>query len=287
MQLSDHQTFLIAVGLYGLSSLYAIFLHRRGFQKDNRINYLLLFGAAGLHTVAMFQRGFSLARCPIHNLYEATLFVAWTIVVAYLVMGLWTRLRFLGAFASPLLFGLGVFALMPSLDPPLRSQPTFTVAGGWVSLHAALVLLSYGTFGLSAIAAAMYLTQEHNLKFDKLRAALSLLPPIQRLELTTSRLLLAGFCLLTAGLIVGVASLKQAQGVYFKGDTKVLWSALVWCGCLGLLVSRWRFAQRGRRMAWGAVAMFSFVVLTFWGSSLLSGIHNPPAARAQPEAPRP
>lgn len=258
---------------YGLSSLYAIFLLRKGFREDNRINYCLLLGGAAFHTFAMFQRGFSLQRCPINNLYEATLFIGWTIVATYLVFGFWSRLRFLGAFASPILLAIGIFALMPSLDPPHGDRPVFT--GGWLSLHAALILLSYGGFGLSAIAAVMYLTQEHDLKFNKLRAVFSLMPPIQRLELATSRLLLAGFILLTAGLLIGVVYLKETHNVYFKGDTKILWSLLVWAACLALLVSRWRFAQRGRRLAWGAVGMFAFVLLTFWGSNLLSGIHNP------------
>jgi ABC-type uncharacterized transport system permease subunit len=271
--MSDRHYFQIAVVFYGLSSLYAIFLLRKGFREDNRINYCLLLGAAAFHTLAMFQRGFSLQRCPINNLYEATTFIGWTIVAAYLLIGFWKRLRFLGAFASPILFAIGIFALMPSLDPPHGEQPVFT--GGWLSLHAALILLSYGAFGLSAIAAVMYLTQEHNLKFNKLRAVFSLMPPIQRLEVATGRLLLAGFVLLTFGLAVGVIYLKETQNVYFKGDTKILWSVLVWLGCLALLVSRWRFAQRGRRLAWGAVGMFAFVLLTFWGSNLLSGIHNP------------
>jgi ABC-type transport system involved in cytochrome c biogenesis permease subunit len=271
--LSHHHYFLIAVAFYGLSSLYAIFLLRKGFREDNRINYCLLLGGAAFHTLAMFQRGFSLQRCPINNLYEATLFIGWTIVATYLAFGFWSRLRFLGAFASPILLAIGIFALMPSLDPPYGDRPVFT--GGWLSLHAALILLSYGGFGLSAIAAVMYLTQEHDLKFNKLRAVFSLMPPIQRLELVTSRLLLAGFTLLTAGLVIGVVYLKETQNVYFKGDTKILWSLLVWAGCLVLLVSRWRFAQRGRRLAWGAVGMFAFVLLTFWGSNLLSSIHNP------------
>ena len=46
-------------------------------------------------------------------------------------------------------------------------------------------------------------------------------------------------------------------------------------GALTLLILRWRFAQTGRRFAWGAVGSFAFVLLTFWGFSLLSGIHNP------------
>lgn len=283
--MSDAHYFRIAVVLYGLSSLYAIFLLRKGFREDNRINYCLLLGAAVFHTLAMFQRGFSLQRCPINNLYEATLFIGWTIVAAYLVFGFWSRLRFLGAFASPILLAIGIFALMPSLDPPHGDRPVFT--GGWLSLHAALILLSYGGFGLSAIAAVMYLTQEHDLKFNKLRAVFSLMPPIQRLELVTSRLLLAGFVLLTAGLVIGVVYLKETHNVYFKRDTKIFWSLLVWLGCLTLLVSRWRFAQRGRRLAWGAVGMFAFVLLTFWGSNLLSGIHNPGNEAAPKTADRP
>jgi ABC-type uncharacterized transport system permease subunit len=283
--LSDRTYFFIAVVFYGLSTLYAIFLLRKGFREDNRINYCLLLGGAIFHTIAMFKRGFSLDRCPVNNLYEATIFVAWTIVAAYLVLGIWGRLRFVGAFASPILFAIGVFALMPGLDPPHGDHPVFT--GGWPRLHAALILLSYGAFGLGAIAAAMYLTQEHDLKFNKLRAVFSLMPPIQRLEVATGRLLLAGFVLLSAGLVIGLAWLKQTYGVYFKGDTKVLWSALVWLLCLALLVSHWRFAQRGRRFAWGAVAMFAFVLLTFWGSNLLSGIHNPVAGNNTPAELRP
>ena len=105
----------------------------------------------------MFKRGFSINQCPVNNLYEATTFIAWTIVAAYLVIGISQRLRFLGAFASHVLFFMGVFALMPALDPPHASQPDFS--NGLVSLHAALILLAIGAFGLSAVAALMFLTR--------------------------------------------------------------------------------------------------------------------------------
>ena len=72
--------------------------------------------AFALHTTAMALRGFRLNHCPVNNLYEATAFAMWSIVAVYLVVGLWPRLRFLGAFASPVLFAIGVFALMPNLD---------------------------------------------------------------------------------------------------------------------------------------------------------------------------
>ena len=269
---SDRHFFLLAVIVYGLSAMYSVFLWRKGFRHHDRINYLLLLAGFVFHTTAMLKRGFDLKHCPINNLYEATLFIAWTIVTTYLVFGLWSRLRFLSAFASPVLFGMGVFALMPALDPPNGVHPEFV--GGWPSLHGALILLAYGAFGLGSAAAVMYLTQEHDLKFHKLRAVFSLLPPIQRLERVAHRLVLAGFILLTAGLYAG-GRLPRPAGVHYLQDAKVVWSILLWLLYLTLLVLRWRFALAGRRYAWGIIGTFAFVLLTFWGTNLLSSLHNP------------
>jgi ABC-type uncharacterized transport system permease subunit len=272
LALTDRQYFLVAVLLYGVSALYSIFLFRRGFRKDDRINYCLLLVAFLFHTAAMFQRGFSLSRCPIHNLYEATLFMAWTMVATYLVLGLWCRLRFLGAFAAPVVLALGVFALMPDLDTPERH---FEFEHWWVSLHVALFALAYGAFGLSSVAGVMFLSQERNLKFHKLRAVLSLLPPIQRLERVAGGLLLGGFGLLSIGLAFSLAGLWHLKGRLVAPDPKIVWAFFVWFLYLTLVVLRWRYAQGGRRFAWGTIAGFVFVLLTFWGSSFWSPLHHP------------
>ena len=269
---TDRHFFLLAVAIYGLSTVYSVFLWRKGFRKDDHVNYLLLLVAFTLHTVAMFQRGFSFNQCPVNNLYEATTFIAWAIVAAYLVVGLLPRLRFLGAFASPVLFAIGVFALMPALDPPRGPKPEFS--GALTSLHAATILLAYGAFGLGAAAAGMFLTQQHDLKFHKLRAVLSLMPPIQRLEIVASRLVLAGLVLFTIGLGAG-GCLPQPEGVSYWQDSKVVWSILMWLVYLALLVWRRVFPQSSRHIATGVIAAFAFLLLTFWGTNLLSTLHHP------------
>jgi ABC-type transport system involved in cytochrome c biogenesis permease subunit len=270
----DRHLFALAVCFYGLSTLYSVFLWRKGFRRDDHVNYFILLAAFGLHTASMFLRGFRLDHCPVSNLYEATIFAAWTIVAVYLAVGLWPRLRFLGAFASPLILCIGIFALMPSLDRPANTNPGLNTV--WTSVHAALLSLAYGAFGLSSIAAAMYLTQEHNLKLHKLQAIFSLLPPIQRLEAVVGRLLVSGFVLLTVGLALGAFALSQtANPQAYRGSPKILWSALVWLIYLGLIVMRWRFAQGGRRFALGAIGSFAFVLLTFWGTNALDSLHHP------------
>jgi ABC-type uncharacterized transport system permease subunit len=264
---------LLAVIAYGVSAVYSLFLWRKGFRKDDRVNYIILLVGLLLQTKAMFMRGFTLKECPVHNLYEAMTFVDWTIVAVNLVLGLWPSLRYLGAFAAPGVVAIGVFALMPGLDPAHTGEPSLA-GNAVVSLHAALTLLSYGAFGLSSVAGLMYLRQEHDLKFHKPRAVFTVMPPIDRLEKITSRLLWAGLALLTAGLALIPWLLKIRPESHAETDPKVLWSGLVWGLYVVLLVLHGRFAQSGRKFAWGAVAGFAFVVLTFWGVNLLSPSHR-------------
>jgi len=141
-------------------------LWRKGFRRDDHINYFLLLAAFTLHTVAMFKRGFSLQRLPgqqplrshpVHRLdHHGSLHRG----------RLMPRLRFVGAFASPLLFTMGVFALMPALDPPRGPAPAFV--NGWISLHAALILLA-SALSARLRRALMFLSLERDLKANRVR----------------------------------------------------------------------------------------------------------------------
>ncbi|MCP5522032.1 MAG: cytochrome c biogenesis protein CcsA [Verrucomicrobiales bacterium] len=175
--------------------------------------------------------------------------------------------------ASPVLFGLGVFGLMPALDTRGPAEPQFWQ--GLASLHASVTLLAYGTLGLAALAATMHLTQIHDLKHRKLRAFSSFLPSVQRLERVTTWLVVAGFALLTVGSMFGAGWLRHEKGTAFIADPKIIWTAVVWLGYAALLVAHWRGVRTGRRFAWSVVGAFAFVMLTFWGTNLISPIHHP------------
>lgn len=268
---TDRHWFLLAVTFYGLSTIYSVFLWRKGFRRDDWVNYFLLAGGVALHTVAMTKRGLSFHSCPVNNLYEATTFLLWTLGLASLVYSLLPRLKFLTAFTSPVLFAVGIFALMPALDPPHGLKPEFS--GGERSLHAATILLAYGAFGLAAVAGAMFLAQQHDLKAHKLRALLSLLPSIQRLEWVTTRLAMVGFVLLTVGLVVG-SQLPRKQGVSFFADAKVLWSGLLWLVYLEALVAHKFFGRPAKRFALGIILAFVFLLLTFGLTNRFSTMHR-------------
>ncbi len=287
---ADRLGFLVAVVLYGAATGFAVLMWRREFRQDNRALYALIFGGLLAHTGSMFQRGFRLNACPINNLYEATVFLLWTAGAAYLVLGLFSRLRFVGVMVAPLLFAVGVFALMPALDPPRGLRPEFNLNHAWQSVHAALILLAYGAFGLGALAGGMYLAQARDLKQHKVRATLSLLPPIARLESAVTVLLLAGFILLSGGFIAGMRYLKLATGTYLSSDPYVLYSLGTWLVYGLILLGRWSFRLRGRRLAGFAVGSFGILLLTFWGVYQLSALHSPnpraPLHRVATSAPR-
>jgi ABC-type uncharacterized transport system permease subunit len=268
---TDRHCFLLAVIFYGLSTIYSIFLWRKGFRRDEWVNYFLLAGGVALHTLAMTKRGMTLQTCPVNNLYEATTFLLWALGLACLVYSLMPRFKFLAAFTAPVLFTVGIFALMPSLDPPHGPKPEFS--GAIRSLHAATILQSYGAFGLAAVAAAMFLMQRHDLKVHKLRALLSLLPSIQRLEFITFRLVAVGFVLLTIGLVAGW-ELPRHEGKPYFSDPKVLWSALLWLVYLESLVAYKIFGRASRRFAVGVIIAFVLLLLTFGLTNKFSPMHQ-------------
>jgi len=123
--------------------------------------------------------------------------------------------------------------------------------------------------------------QRHDLKFHKLRAMLTLLPSIQRLEFITFRLVAAGFVLLTIGLVAG-SQLPAHEGKPYFSDAKVLWSALLWLVYLESLVAYRIFGRASRRFAIGVIIAFAFLLLTFGLTNKFSPMHqnNPPATNS-------
>ncbi|MCS7090935.1 MAG: cytochrome c biogenesis protein CcsA [Verrucomicrobiota bacterium] len=271
MNWTDRHWYALAVAVYGLATVYSTFLWRRGFRRHDWINYSLLGLGFLSHTWALLERGMSLQHCPIRNLYEASAFIGWSMLISYMLVGLWSRMRFLGVLVAPVQLALGVFALMPGLDTP--SEPVVQTHRVMESVHAALALLAYGAFGLAAAGGGLFLMQVHDLKWRKLRAILSVLPPVQRLERVARHLAQVGWILLTLSLFLG-SQLPPPPGTRLAGDPKVIWSAVLWVGYAVLLLWHWR-GLSSRRFAWGLVGVFGFVLFTFWGTNLLSPLHHP------------
>jgi len=49
----------------------------------------------------------------------------------------------------------------------------------------------------------------------------------------------------------------------------------LWVAYFAVIVCRWRFDLAGRHFAYAVAGVFAFLLLTFWGTNLLSSLHNP------------
>lgn len=259
---------------YGLATAHAFFVWRQGFQRGAGWNYGLLAVGFCFHAVALVARGFSLNRCPVTNLFEAAMFASWALCGAHLITGAWPRARMAGLLLAPLLFATGVFALQPQLDHP---GPDFDLEHAAVSLHVSLILLAYAGFGFGSLAGVLILVRRHGggEGTPMPRVLTDHLPPLDRLEGWLVRSLAIGLILLTGGLVLSLGLMRERYGVLVRPDPKIAWSAFVWVIYFGLMVGKLRFHQGMHRLAWGALAGFAFVLLTFWGTNLMSPIHHP------------
>ena len=73
--------------------------------------------------------------------------------------------------------------------------------------------------------------------------------------------------MLTVGMIGGVISYKI---VGHWPTPKIVWAVAVWVVYAALLAARLAWSLRGRRVALVTVMSFAFVLVTFWGISLIS-----------------
>jgi len=78
------------------------------------------FFAVGLgfifQTAFLSVRGHELGRCPLTNLFEVFIFLAWSVAAIYMLVGPAYRLSLMGAFTAPLVVLLQGFALIAPID---------------------------------------------------------------------------------------------------------------------------------------------------------------------------
>lgn len=238
---------------------FTIFTLAAGRYRPSRFHFSALSLGFILQTAFLCWRGHALRRCPLTSLFEVFIFLSWSMVLFYLLIGPAYRLSLLGVFTAPLVFVFQTFALLALPDHP---RFDLLAPNPWLELHAAISIVAYGAFALGGVAGAMLLVQERQLKTHHLHPFFFQLPPLHDLAVAIRRLLLTGFLLLTIGLLAGF----QVRIDWWK----VGWGAGVWLiyGAI-LQAEKWQRISP-RRIAQLSVAAFSLTLTTLWGLNFLS-----------------
>src|SRR6266446_4655272 len=242
----------------------AVAIRARNYRPHG-FNFFAIALGFVFQTAFLSVRGHALGRCPITNLFEVFVFLAWAVSLIYLLVGPTYRLSLMGAFTAPLVFGLQTFALLAPIDAP---HPVSHLPSPWLELHASVSLIAYGAFALACVAGLMYLVQERRLKKHQLNSMFYHFPPLTDLFAAITRLLWLGFGLLTVGIAAG----------FFTGQplpyVKIAWSLGVWIFYAAILLARHLGTTAPRRIAALCVVAFSAALTLLWGITFLSQTHS-------------
>jgi ABC-type uncharacterized transport system permease subunit len=243
---------------------FAYTMHALGARvyRPTWVNFLVIIAGFLFQTGFLYLRGEKIGRCPLTSLFEVLIFLAWAMVLFYLLIGPTYRLSLLGAFTSPLVFLFQLFALLALQDTPAHIA---TTPNPWMELHAAISIVAYGAFALACVAGVMFLTQERQLKTHHIHSIFYHLPPIRDLAVANRRLILTGFLLLSVGIFAGFMI-----GGLATHAVKIAWSVGVWLlyGAIFALSKGHRLSPR--RVAWLSVAAFSAVLVTLSGINFIT-----------------
>ncbi len=229
-------------------------LRARVFRRSRFVFLTIALGFL-LQTAFLFIRGHILGSCPITNLFEVLVFLAWSIALIYMLIGTTYRISLMGAFTAPLVFLLQLIALLAPIDTPRASPIT---PNPWLEFHASISIIAYGAFALACVAGAMYLVQERQLKTHQLRSIFYHLPPLPNLFSAMTRLLWFGFLLYSAGLISG----------FFVNEplpwTKIALAIAIWILYGAILQGRYLRSVAPRRIATLCVVAFAAALSLLW-----------------------
>lgn len=244
-----------------LSFGYTLFTLGAGRFRPGFINRIAILGGFVLLSLDLWNRGQTQGSCPINSLFDVLVFMCWSVLLIYLVIGPAYHLSLLGAFTSPLVFLLLLFAELGLAGS--TAQGRFH-RDPWVEMHAALTLIAYGAFALAAVAGVMYLVQNRQLKKRKAGVLLYNLPPITDLGVANVRLLWLGFALLTSGFAAGLMSGMHVNNMKFAA------SVVIWAGYGVILLLRRLGQLPPKRIAVASIAVFCLALLLLPGIQYLS-----------------
>jgi len=269
----ENNLFGLAVVFYLVGMvLYFMYAARRQ-EQVSQWAFTVTGAAFALHTVAMLIRSIEAGRLPFSNMYEFTSLFAWGTALVFLFVEWRYRIKTLGAFATPVIFGLIGYASVLSkeitpLVPALQSY--------WLQFHVFTAILAYGGFGVSFAVSIMYLLRERKEATDKtLRGFYQLLPSLKVLDDLNYGSIAFAFPFQTLVIITGAIWAERAWGAYWSWDPKETWALITWLIYAVYLHARLTYGWKGHRAAWMSILGFLAVLFTFFGVNLfLSGLHS-------------
>ena len=143
-----------------------------------------------------------------------------------------------------------------------------------ITIHAALLFLSYAAFFVALISGIAFLNQEQRLKHKDPRLMRGGLLSLEAWDKINWTSVVAGFALFSVGIIQSLALAHREWGSFFNADPIELCALGTWAAYAIVLVLRLKVGLKGRRVVFLSVMAFGLVLFTLVGLSYMSGTRH-------------
>ena len=240
------------------------------FVSINKVLKTLLYLTFAAHVFAFAIRWYIAGYAPLSNGYETILFIAIITMLTGIVLS--TKSQITYAVSAILASILLLVASLSYFDPEITNQAP-VLKSVWLVIHVAIITMSYGFFGISAILGLfnLFIYLFINKKnFKSLSYTLDELSDI--IEIT----IIIGLYLLAIGTFLGAIWANESWGRYWGWDPKETWAlvtVLVYATFVHLRFTK--YLKGSFAISISAVFMISSVLMTYFGVNyFLSGLHS-------------
>jgi ABC-type uncharacterized transport system permease subunit len=193
--------------------------------------------------------------CPVEGIHFGLSVGSLCACLAYLLVRHRYRIDAVGAFVAPQAL---VFLLASRFVGGVDGVPRLRSA--LLPFHVVSNLLGIALFALAFAAAVAYLLQDRRLKHKALDG-IDRLPPVEALDRAEHRFLVAGFPLLTIGVLTGTFWAREVEAGGAAAIARAALAYACWAFIGAILVLRASAGWRGRRAALGTILGFGLTLL--------------------------
>lgn len=251
------------------SVLYVVGLAMPRLRVARVATWIMVLGFVA-QTGALIARTIITGHTPVSSMFEFANCLAWSIVLAHLIVGWKIRSDVLGAIVALIAFGVVVIASLLPMKPEKQLIPA--LQSYWLEIHVSIAVLAEGAFAVAFAAGILYLLKE---KRTQSKGFFARIPSLETLDRVSFRAVAVGYPLFTAGaLLAGAVWAYQAWGAFWSWDPKEVGALIVWFAYTAYLHARLTHGWRGRRAAILAITGFALAILSFLGNLFLPGLHS-------------
>jgi cytochrome c-type biogenesis protein CcsB len=261
--------YLPALFCYGLAAAAFLLDRVKRTARWSMIATALLGAGVLVQTANFAFSGVEAGTVPVVNFPESLAFLAWLTALAGVGLILRFRMAVIGAYVAPIVWILLAAATMMMKQG--RMVVPVTLRSAWLPVHVTMAFLGYALFVLAAAVSFVYLVFEQRLKAKRPLASVEeRAPSLEKLDRVNYLLLGWGFLLLSLAIVSGAIWAEATWGHFWSWEPQESWSLIIWLLYAALLELRVTVGWRGHRAATLTIAVFTVLVGSFLGVSLVN-----------------